>query len=115
ASFYLVTPVLDNGTAAFSDPTTSIYFLGGAAAVALCLALVFACWRPLLDEGRFWFVAVLLFATLLPISALTEGERYLYLPSAAFSILVGLAAARLAGRPRQAALAAAAVLIAVSA
>jgi hypothetical protein len=114
AFFYLTTPVLDDGSAVFSDPSTPIYFLGGAAGLALGLAVIVACWRPLLSPP-FWFAGTMLFATVLPISALTEGERYLYLPSAAFSILVALAIGQLRERPRRIAIAAATALIVVSA
>jgi hypothetical protein len=115
ALFYLTTPVLDNGTASFSDPSTSVYFLGGAAGLALLGGLALVLWRPLLNDGRFWFLGTMLFATLLPISALTEGERYLYLPSAASSIFLGVVIAELQGRWRKPALAATAIMLALSA
>ena len=114
ALFYLASPVLDDGWAMFSDPATSIYFLGGAAGLAACLGLILLFWQPLM-RPPFWFLGTMLFATLLPISALTEGERYLYLPSAAFSILVAVAIGNLPERPRRIAVGITAILIVVSA
>ena len=61
-----------------------------------------------------WFLGALLFATLLPVSALTEGKRYLYLPSAAVSLIVGTLLAELPLRLRRLALAAAGAVIVVS-
>ena len=115
AAFYLTTPLLDDGSAVFSDPTTSFYYLGGGAGLALCSTLLFLFWRPLLSDGRFWFIGVMLVASLLPVSALTEGKRYLYLPSAGFSILLGLVIVELPGRWRKVAVAVTGVVLAVSA
>lgn len=112
AVFYLTTPVLDSGWAVFSTPASVVF---GAAALALVAGLILAVWRPVLMDARLWFVAVLLFATLLPISALTEGKRYLYLPSAAVSILLGVVVAELRGRSQRIAVAAAGIVLAVSA
>jgi hypothetical protein len=54
-------------------------------------------------------------ATLLPISALTEGKRYLYLPSAAMSLLLGILVGEIHSRLRRVAYSAIAVILIVSA
>ena len=113
ALFYLTTPVLDDGRAVFSDPATVRYVIGGAVGLAVCLTLLRLCWDRVM-RPEIWFLGAMLFATLLPISALTEGKRYLYLPSAAFSILVGLVLARLSGRWQKSALAVTAVFLAAA-
>jgi hypothetical protein len=69
----------------------------------------------LIDDDRYWFFDALLIATLLPISALTEGKRYLYLPSVAMSLIVATFVVELRGRSRPIALALVAALLAVSA
>jgi hypothetical protein len=61
-----------------------------------------------------WFLAAFVAATLLPVSALTEGKRYLYLPSAAVSLVVGILAAELPARIRRSGLSIAAVVLTVS-
>ena len=55
-----------------------------------------SCGERLVSDPRQWFLATLLFAALLPISALTEGTRYLYLPSAAVSLIAGVLIAEFA-------------------
>ena len=59
---------------------------GSASCVAAVVVL--ASGTALVDDSRMWFLAAVVAATLLPISALTEGKRYLYLPSAAVSLIV---------------------------
>ena len=86
--FHLVSPVVDIFDAPFYlDPSTSGYWIGGLIALALGGAAMIALWRRLIDDERIWFLAVLLLAALLPVSALTEGKRYLYLASAAGSLI----------------------------
>ena len=115
--FHLTSPVLDVFDVPFYERAgTTMYWMGGAVAIAFALALVIAGWRALLDDDRMWFLAAFLAAALLPISALTEGARYLYLPSAAVSLMAGTLAAEVRGRrARRGALAIAAVVLAVSA
>jgi hypothetical protein len=99
ALFHLASPVLDLFAMPFYlDPRTAMYWAGGAMAVLLTLAVLAAAWTPVVDDDRAWFLAAFLVAALLPISALTEGTRYLYLPSAAVSLLIGVLVADL--RPR---------------
>ena len=116
ALFHLGSPLLDVfDTPFYEAPGTTMYWLGGVIAVAIAAALVALLWRALLDDDRAWFLGAFLAAALLPISALTEGARYLYLPSAAISLLAGLLIAQPGGAARKAAVTAAAVVIAVSA
>jgi hypothetical protein len=90
AAFYLTSPLLGPGEAIFSDPTAPPAWILGAAAMVVVAALISLLWNRLLDDDRYWFLAAFLAATLLPISALTEGKRYLYLPSAAASLIVAM-------------------------
>ncbi len=101
AVFHLVSPSVDIFDAPFYlDASNNAYWIGGLVAVALASAAVIALWRLLIDDDRMWFLAVLLLAALLPVSALTEGKRYLYLASAASSLIAGVLVAELRGRTR---------------
>lgn len=115
ATFYLVSPVLAPGEAVFSDPENAAAWVVGAVALVIVGVTLFLLWRKLLDDDRYWFLGAVLIAALLPISALTEGKRYLYLPSAAVSLLAGILVVELKGRARQAALAAIAAVLILSA
>jgi len=114
AAFYLVSPILAPGESVFSDPTAPVAWILGAVALIAVGALIFFIWRRL-DDDRYWFLGALLIATLLPISALTEGKRYLYLPSAAMSLTVAVVVAELHGRARRIALWIVAIVLAMSA
>ena len=115
AVFYLASPVLGPGESLFSDPTAPAAWMVGALATGATGALIFVLWRRVLDDDRYWFFDTLLIATLLPISALTEGKRYLYLPSVAMSLIVATVVVELHGRARRVALSIVAALLAVSA
>jgi hypothetical protein len=112
--FYLTSPVLGPGEAIFSDPAR-IAWISGAAALLLASAVVFGLWSRLLRDDRMWFLAAFLVAALLPVSALTEGKRYLYLPSAVVSLIVGILVAEAHSRVRRAAIATAAAVAVASA
>ena len=116
AIVHLVSPVIDVFSMPFYlDPRTAMYWGGGAIAILFALAVLAALWTPLVDDDRAWFLGGLLVAALLPISALTEGTRYLYLPSAAVSLLIGVLVGGLTHRGRTIATAAIAIYLAVSA
>jgi hypothetical protein len=116
ALFHLASPVVDGFDAPFYQQSGStMYWLGGVIAIAAMVVFLAMVWRALLDDDRAWFLLAFLAAALLPISALTEGARYLYLPSAALSLLAGLLVAGARGTARRAAIAAVAIVIAVSA
>jgi hypothetical protein len=116
ALFHLASPVLDvPGTPFYEHAGTTFYWLGGAIALAAAAALIVVAWRALLDDDRVWFLGGFLAAALLPISALTEGARYLYLPSAALSLLAGVVVAEARGAARKAAAAVVTIVIAISA
>jgi hypothetical protein len=112
---YLIAPVTDVGTESdwLQSLDTIYWWIAAAGLPALLLVFVLG-GRRLIDDGRTWFLAALVVATLLPISALTEGRRYLYLPSAAVAIALGVVVPSLRGRPRTVAIGAAAVLMASS-
>jgi hypothetical protein len=114
AIFYLASPVLGPGEAVFADPTTGLSWLIGGAALLLAGAVVLCIWQTILDDNRLWFLAAFLAATLLPVSALTEGKRYLYLPSAALSLIVAVVVVDLHGRWRRTALFLVAVVLVAS-
>lgn len=116
ALFHLATPVLDMFESPFYlEPGTTMYWLGGVLAIGLALVVLALAWRPLVDDDRAWFLGAFLAAALLPISALTEGARYLYLPSAAFCLLTGVLIGELRGRSRTIAGAMLGLFLAVSA
>ncbi|HEU4937786.1 MAG TPA: hypothetical protein VFT39_15105 [Vicinamibacterales bacterium] len=114
ATFYLSSPLLAPGESILSDSTALPVWIFGAITLVGVAALILLLWR-LLDDDRYWFFDTLLIATLLPISALTEGKRYLYLPSVAMSLIVATFIVELHGRARRVALSVAAVVLAVSA
>ena len=103
ATFYLFSPLLGPGESVFTDPNALRAWMVGAIALVGIAAAIFFLWR-LLDDDRYWFFNALLIATFLPISALTEGKRYLYLPSAALSLIVATLVVELHGRARRLAL-----------
>jgi hypothetical protein len=115
AGFYLTSPVLMPGEAIFSDPTAPAAWMMGTVGVLALAVLVFLLWNRLLDDDRYWFLASFLAATLLPISALTEGKRYLYLPSAAASLIVAIVATDLRGAWRRIAMSGLGALLVISA
>jgi hypothetical protein len=92
----MLSPIAIHAIAPFYLDAASIwYWVGG---LLLLAALVATASRllPRLEDPRILFVSVTLAATLLPISALTEGTRYLYLPLAVATLAAGLL---LASRP----------------
>ena len=116
AVFNLASPVVDLFSRPFYlDPQSPGYWIGGTIALAFVAILILSLWRRLLDDDRMWFLAALAIAALLPISALTEGTRYLYLPSAAVSLAAAILVAEYRGRARPLLLALTAVYLAASA
>jgi hypothetical protein len=114
AIFYLTSPALGPGEAVFADPAASLSWMIGGAALLFAGAVVLCIWHTVLDDSRFWFLAAFLAATLLPVSALTEGKRYLYLPSAAMSLIIAVVVVDLHRRWRRAALSLVAVILIAS-
>jgi hypothetical protein len=100
AGFHLASPFIDLRQPFYLDSDTTMYWAGGAIAVGLLLALLAWLWRAIVADDRQWFIAGFILATLLPISALTEGARYLYLPSAAVSLALGVFLAERQARTR---------------
>jgi hypothetical protein len=116
AIVHLVSPFIDLFDAPFYlDSQRVMYWLGGVIALSAAGAVVALLWRPLLDDDRMWFLGAFLAATLLPISALTEGARYLYLPSAAASLMAGIFVAGRRGTARTVAYGVVAIVLVVSA
>jgi len=115
ASFYLISPVLNPGDAVFNGPSERLPWIVGTASLLVVASLLVWLWHRLLDDNRFWFLGAFFAAALLPISALTEGKRYLYLPSAVMSLILAILVVEMQGRWRRLALAAVAALLATSA
>jgi hypothetical protein len=111
----LLSPIAVHATAPFYlDPATTAYWLGGFLLLAaLAVSLPFLLRGPIEDPGLL-FVAILLAAALLPISALTEGTRYLYLPLAPAALAAGLLLIRVPARGGVAAALAMAAFVVVS-
>jgi hypothetical protein len=115
AIFNLFSPLVDLFEMPFYLlPGSTAYWAGGVAALACAGVLVALGWRRLLADDRAWFLGAFLVATLLPISALTEGTRYLYFPSAALALLVALAVSELPRPSRTGGLVVLAAITAVS-
>jgi hypothetical protein len=114
AAFYLTSPVLSPGESIFSDPAAPAAWIVGTAAIVTVVLVLFFLWHRLLDDDRYWVLGALLIATLLPVSALTEGKRYLYLPSAAMSLIVAILVVESFGRGRRVALPVVAGVLAIS-
>ena len=115
ATFYLTSPVLNPGDAVFNGPSESLPWIVGAVTLLVVIAVIVWLWHRLLDDSRFWFLAAFLVATLLPVSALTEGKRYLDLPSAAMALILAILIVESDRRWRRVALVAAAGMLVVSA
>jgi len=112
----LLSPVVDLFDMPFYlVPGTTAYWAGGAIALAGAALLLAFAWQRLLRDDRAWFLAAFLLATLLPVSALTEGTRYLYLPSAALALLVAVLVGELPASSRDIAIACLAAFTAISA
>ena len=114
AAFYLTSPVLSPGEAIFSDPTAPAAWMTGAVAILAVAGLLYFLWNRLLNDDRYWFLAAFFAATLLPISALTEGKRYLYLPSAVVSLIVAMLVIETRGRWRRPLMSVVAALLVLS-
>ena len=115
ALFHLFSPVAEiSETPFYLNPDVSTYWIGGLIALSLAAIALLLVWPRFVSDSRFWFLAALAVATLLPISALTEGKRYLYLPSAAVSLALGVVVAELRGARFRIAVAAVMVVLAVS-
>jgi hypothetical protein len=116
AFFHLLSPVVDlTATPYFLDPDTRAYWLGGLAMLGVLALLVAPLWRHLVEIEAAWFAVFFLAATLIPISALTEGKRYLYLPSAAIALLAARLIVEVPVRARRLAALAVAAFVSVSA
>jgi hypothetical protein len=113
-TFYLASPVLGPGESVFGDAPDAAAAIVGVIGIVAVIGVLFLLWHRFLEDDRYWFLGALLVATLLPISALTEGKRYLYLPSAAVSLITGILVVESRGRSRRLALAVVAGVLAVS-
>jgi hypothetical protein len=98
----------------YLDPEPVWYWLGGLLALSGVVALLPLVGDRMLGDPRLLFLSALLAATLLPISALTEGTRYLYLPSAPLMLMIGILAAGAGAAPRKALLVIGAGVLVVS-
>jgi hypothetical protein len=98
AAFYLVSPlVVFTAPPLFLDPETSAYWTGGLAATLLVAVVLLRLWRPLVTDPVAIFLLIVIAAALLPVSTMTEGKRYLYLPSIGLAMLAAHALSRSEG------------------
>lgn len=115
AGFYLASPIVDLEQPFYLDAAAPLYRWGGVIALAAALLLVLWLWRAWIHDDRLWFLGAFILGTLLPISALTEGTRYLYLPSAAVSLAIGILVAERTGATLRVATIAVVALLVISA
>jgi hypothetical protein len=86
----MLSPIAIHAIAPFYlDAASMWYWIGGLLLLAASIATIPRL-LPRLEDPRLLFAGVTLAATLLPVSALTEGTRYLYLPLAAATLAAGL-------------------------
>jgi hypothetical protein len=87
ACFYLFSPVVAPAPPPyFLDPATPAYWAGGLGVVAGVSALLFFSRARWSRDGTWLFIAATTAGALLPVSSLTEGQRYLYLGSVGVSL-----------------------------
>ena len=116
ASFYLFSPVVAPAPPPFFiDPTTSVYWAGGLAAVLAVAGLLAFARRRVAADGVWLFIIVATAGALLPVSSLTEGQRYLYLGSVGVSLGLAKWCGDAAGRLRRPAALGVALVLVVSA
>jgi hypothetical protein len=116
AGFYLLSPVVAPAPPPFFlDPATPVYWTGGLVVAAVTGAGLFA-WRARLFANAIWlFVAVAVAGALLPVSSLTEGQRYFYLGSVGVALGTAKLVVDAAGRWRRPATVLVALYVAVCA
>jgi hypothetical protein len=114
ASFYLFSPVVaPSPPPFFIDPTTPVYWAGGLAAVLAVGGLLVFARRRVARDGVWLFLIVATAGALLPVSSLTEGQRYLYMGSIGVSLGLAKWWADSAGRLRRTAAVVVALILAV--
>jgi hypothetical protein len=115
ASFYLFSPVVAPAPPPFFiDPTTPVYWAGGLAAVLAVAGLLVFARRCVAGDGVWLFLIVATAGTLLPVSSLTEGQRYLYMGSVGVSLGLAKWCTDCTGRLRRSVAGVVALLLAVS-
>ncbi len=115
AIFYLFSPVVAPAAPPFFiDPTTPVYWAGGLAALLAILGLLALARRRVGTDGAWLFVIVATAGALLPVSSLTEGQRYLYLGSVGVSLGLAKWWADSTGRRRRPVAVVVALVLAVS-
>src|SRR5262249_17867439 len=91
ASFYLISPiVLPQPWPYFLDQTTNFYALIGLGVLAVTIGVGLLALPWITRDARVTFLLVFVAAALVPVSSMTGGGRYLYLASAAVSLLVAV-------------------------
>jgi hypothetical protein len=115
AGFYLLSPAVAPAPPPyFLDPSTPVYWLGGIAVLLFAGAVAVALRRRLASDATWWFVLWFIAASLLPVSSLTDGQRYLYLGSAGVSIGLAKLTADLQGTGRKVMVVLLGIVLAVS-
>jgi hypothetical protein len=115
AGFYLGSPVVAPVPPPFFlDPTTPVYWVGGLAVLAVAGGILLAGRRAVAADPHWVFLAIGTVGALLPVSSLTEGQRYMYLASVGWSLAAAKLAVASTGRARRAVLTALGVVLVVS-
>ncbi len=115
SAFYLASPVIAPASPPFFlDPATAVYWGGGLAVLLVGGALLLWGRRAVAGDARWVFLLVGTLGALLPVSSLTEGQRYMYLASVGWSLGIAKLAVDLNGRARRVGLAVVAAVLAVS-
>ena len=124
AGFYLLSPVITLGGSAppTFDPNAAIYWVAGWAVLAGAGVLLLIVWQRgpgrtgagQAENATVAFLFVFIAASLLPVSSMTEGKRYLYMASIGVALLVAYGVGRLRSASKPAALVGIAVVLVVS-
>jgi hypothetical protein len=97
--FYLCSPVIALPASPLSfGPAVPAYWVGGLVLVGVVVGLALLYWRHLLSSPLFLFAAAFVAASVVPVSSMTEGKRYLYLASAGAALLAGFIVEQTRGR-----------------
>ena len=103
AGYYLLSPIVSPAPPPyFLDPDTRVYWSAGLLVVAFVLASLFLLRRAIAQYATWLFILAAIAGALVPVLSLTDGQRYMYVPSIGVSLGLAYASMRFRGRWRTA-------------